>query len=127
MEGTSSHGQDDSGLGNPVGKLQEMCLSQRWQPPVYELKLEAGSPHERHFVIECTANGLQEVCANVFGVLNFPVKMLASVRGKCFVNYCFPVPSTLLVNRTEKYSLMKAIESFLARQAIYSDPYVEFR
>lgn len=44
---------DDGISGNPVGELQEVCMNRRMQPPVYEVSLEEGAPHERNFVINC--------------------------------------------------------------------------
>ena len=44
---------DDGIQGNPVGTLQELCMSRRWPPPVYELSHEEGLPHERMFTIHC--------------------------------------------------------------------------
>ncbi|XP_059488357.1 RISC-loading complex subunit tarbp2-like isoform X2 [Neocloeon triangulifer] len=44
---------DDKIPGNPIGTLQEMCMSRRWPPPVYDLKSEKGLPHERLFTIAC--------------------------------------------------------------------------
>ena len=44
---------DDGIHGTPVGTLQEVCMSRRWPPPVYELSHEEGLPHERMFTIHC--------------------------------------------------------------------------
>ncbi|XP_037089722.1 RISC-loading complex subunit TARBP2-like [Pollicipes pollicipes] len=44
---------DDGIPGNPVGQLQELCMSRRWPPPTYELVREEGLPHERTFTIAC--------------------------------------------------------------------------
>ena len=43
--------------GNPVGDLQEMCMNRRLPPPVYEVGMEKGAPHERCFVIVCSVGG----------------------------------------------------------------------
>lgn len=48
---------DDGIQGNPVGTLQELCMSRRWPPPVYELSHEEGLPHERMFTIHCIIEG----------------------------------------------------------------------
>ena len=32
---------------------KEICMNRRMQPPVYEVSLEEGLPHERNFVINC--------------------------------------------------------------------------
>ncbi|GLG99032.1 Maternal effect protein staufen [Gryllus bimaculatus] len=45
---------DDKIPGNPIGSLQEMCMSRRWPPPSYEMVTEEGLPHERLFTIACT-------------------------------------------------------------------------
>jgi RISC-loading complex subunit TARBP2 len=44
---------DDKIPGNPIGMLQEMCMSRRWPPPGYEMVNEEGLPHERLFTIAC--------------------------------------------------------------------------
>eukprot|EP00088_Acartia_fossae_P070624 TRINITY_DN9525_c0_g1_i1.p1 TRINITY_DN9525_c0_g1~~TRINITY_DN9525_c0_g1_i1.p1 ORF type:complete len:363 (+),score=95.44 TRINITY_DN9525_c0_g1_i1:44-1132(+) len=44
---------DDGIDGNPVGVLQELCMSRRWPPPTYDLSEEEGLPHERSFIICC--------------------------------------------------------------------------
>lgn len=44
---------DDKSIGNPIGWLQEMCMSRRWPPPLYEMENEEGLPHERQFTIAC--------------------------------------------------------------------------
>ena len=44
---------DDGIPGNPVGRLQELCMSRRWPPPTYDLVHEQGQPHERTFTIAC--------------------------------------------------------------------------
>lgn len=45
---------DDGIPGNPVGSLQELCMSRHWPPPVYDLAAEEGFPHERTFSISCS-------------------------------------------------------------------------
>ncbi|KAF5298178.1 hypothetical protein FQA39_LY02602 [Lamprigera yunnana] len=42
---------DDKVMGNPIGWLQEMCMSRRWPPPSYEMVHEEGLPLERQFTI----------------------------------------------------------------------------
>lgn len=44
---------DDKVMGNPIGWLQEMCMSKRWPPPFYKMEHEEGLPHERVFTISC--------------------------------------------------------------------------
>ncbi len=51
---------DDGIEGNPVGELQELCMNRRTQPPVYEVSLEEGQPHERRFVIVCSVGKQKE-------------------------------------------------------------------
>ena len=52
---------DDGIPGNPVGSLQELCISHRWAPPSYILEGENGLPHEREFVINCLVEAYKEV------------------------------------------------------------------
>ncbi|XP_030761627.1 interferon-inducible double-stranded RNA-dependent protein kinase activator A homolog B-like isoform X2 [Sitophilus oryzae] len=44
---------DDKVMGNPIGWLQEMCMSKRWPPPFYNKENEKGLPHEREFTVSC--------------------------------------------------------------------------
>lgn len=44
---------DDGIPGNPVGGLQEFCMSRRWPPPSYDVVEEEGLPHERMFTMAC--------------------------------------------------------------------------
>ncbi|KAK9501331.1 hypothetical protein O3M35_012067 [Rhynocoris fuscipes] len=44
---------DDLMMVNPIGLLQELCMSRRWPPPAYETESEEGLPHERQFTISC--------------------------------------------------------------------------
>ncbi|XP_015108998.1 interferon-inducible double-stranded RNA-dependent protein kinase activator A homolog isoform X3 [Diachasma alloeum] len=41
-------------INNPIGSLQEMCMSRHWPPPKYTMEGEAGLPHERQFTIVCS-------------------------------------------------------------------------
>ncbi|KAA0189583.1 hypothetical protein HAZT_HAZT001844 [Hyalella azteca] len=52
---------DDGIPGNPVGQLQELCMTRRWPPPTYELIAEEGFPHERTFSIACTIATYKEI------------------------------------------------------------------
>ena len=54
---------DDGIPGNPVGNLQELCISHRWAPPSYLLDGENGLPHEREFVITCIVENYTEIGA----------------------------------------------------------------
>lgn len=40
-------------MGNPIGLLQELCMTRRWPPPAYQTENEEGLPHERQFTISC--------------------------------------------------------------------------
>ncbi|XP_067621643.1 protein Loquacious isoform X2 [Eurosta solidaginis] len=51
----------DKVVGNPIGWLQEMCMSRRWPPPTYETETEVGLPHERLFTIACSILNYREV------------------------------------------------------------------
>ncbi|XP_045473439.1 interferon-inducible double-stranded RNA-dependent protein kinase activator A homolog B-like [Harmonia axyridis] len=52
---------DDKVMGNPIGWLQEMCMSKRWPPPYYEMEHEEGLPHERQFTIACQVLNFREI------------------------------------------------------------------
>ncbi|KAJ8981622.1 hypothetical protein NQ317_000850, partial [Molorchus minor] len=52
---------DDKVMGNPIGWLQEMCMSRRWPPPSYDMEHEEGLPHERQFTIACQVLKFREV------------------------------------------------------------------
>lgn len=52
---------DDKVMGNPIGWLQEMCMSRRWPPPSYDMVHEEGLPHERQFTIACGVLSQREV------------------------------------------------------------------
>ena len=38
---------------NTVGKLQEVCMFQKWNFPIYETLSEEGLPHDKTFRISC--------------------------------------------------------------------------
>ncbi|KAF5271005.1 hypothetical protein FQR65_LT05355 [Abscondita terminalis] len=44
---------DDKAMGNPIRRLQEICMSRRWPFPSYTIVHEEGMPHEREFTIAC--------------------------------------------------------------------------
>jgi RISC-loading complex subunit TARBP2 len=48
-------------MGNPIGVLQEFCMSKHWPPPQYEVEVEVGLPHERQFTIGCLVLKFREV------------------------------------------------------------------
>lgn len=48
-------------MGNPIGWLQEMCMSRRWPPPSYDMEHEEGLPHERQFTIACHVLKFREI------------------------------------------------------------------
>ncbi|XP_054286754.1 interferon-inducible double-stranded RNA-dependent protein kinase activator A homolog isoform X1 [Macrosteles quadrilineatus] len=47
--------------GNPIGLLQELCMSRRWPPPTYQTEHEEGLPHERQFTIACVVFKFKEI------------------------------------------------------------------
>lgn len=56
-----SNGDGDQIAGNPIGVLQEQCMSRRWPPPTYETEMEVGLPHQRQFTIACVVLKLREI------------------------------------------------------------------
>jgi len=56
----SGNSYDDGIQGNPIGTLQELCMSRRWPPPIYDLNAEEGLPHERQFTINCIVGKYKE-------------------------------------------------------------------
>ncbi|KAL2748510.1 RISC-loading complex subunit tarbp2-like isoform X1 [Vespula maculifrons] len=52
---------EEKGLTNPIGVLQEMCMSRHWPPPKYTMEGEEGLPHERKFTIVCSILSFREV------------------------------------------------------------------
>lgn len=48
-------------MNNPIGALQEMCMSRHWPPPKYTMEGEEGLPHERQFTIVCSILKYREV------------------------------------------------------------------
>lgn len=59
---SSASGFDEKNqLGNPIGVLQEFCMSRHWPPPSYEVEIEVGLPHERMFTIACIVLKYREV------------------------------------------------------------------
>ncbi|XP_055850180.1 interferon-inducible double-stranded RNA-dependent protein kinase activator A homolog isoform X2 [Episyrphus balteatus] len=59
--GDTKGGYSEKVMGNPIGWLQEMCMSRRWPPPTYETEMEVGLPHERLFTIACTILNFREM------------------------------------------------------------------
>ena len=45
-------------VSNPVGKLQETCLKQKWTSPIYDTDDEDGPPHDRVFTVCCRLENL---------------------------------------------------------------------
>merc|ERR1712179_854497 len=43
--------------GNPVGRLQEMCMARRIPPPTYGSHHEEGEPHQKSFHVHCNIEG----------------------------------------------------------------------
>lgn len=52
-ESQGSCGGEEKVINNPIGSLQEMCMSRHWPPPKYTMDSETGLPHERQFTIVC--------------------------------------------------------------------------
>ncbi|XP_013144021.1 PREDICTED: interferon-inducible double-stranded RNA-dependent protein kinase activator A-like isoform X1 [Papilio polytes] len=56
---------EDKLMGNPVGWLQELCMSRFWPPPSYHAEnddnVNRRLPHERQFTIVCTLLKRREV------------------------------------------------------------------
>ncbi|XP_053696453.1 interferon-inducible double-stranded RNA-dependent protein kinase activator A homolog [Sabethes cyaneus] len=52
---------EDEPTGNPIGLLQELCMSRRCPPPTYKTEMEDGLPHERQFTITCSVSKYHEV------------------------------------------------------------------
>ncbi|XP_014211571.1 interferon-inducible double-stranded RNA-dependent protein kinase activator A homolog [Copidosoma floridanum] len=53
QEVQSNYGEEKV-INNPIGSLQEMCMSRHWPPPKYSMESEEGLPHERQFTIICS-------------------------------------------------------------------------
>ncbi|XP_014228041.1 interferon-inducible double-stranded RNA-dependent protein kinase activator A homolog isoform X2 [Trichogramma pretiosum] len=53
MQDMQSSFGDDKIANNPIGSLQELCMSRHWPPPRYSMQGEEGLPHEREFTIIC--------------------------------------------------------------------------
>jgi len=49
----SPNDDDNEVSGDPIGELQELCVTRKIRSPVYNIKSNEGLPHERYFVIEC--------------------------------------------------------------------------
>ncbi|KAG7207200.1 hypothetical protein KM043_008883 [Ampulex compressa] len=52
---------DEKLVTNPIGALQELCMSRHWPPPKYTMEGEEGLPHERQFTIVCSILKYREV------------------------------------------------------------------
>ncbi|XP_014604999.1 PREDICTED: interferon-inducible double-stranded RNA-dependent protein kinase activator A homolog isoform X4 [Polistes canadensis] len=59
MQDLEGYGEEKD-LANPIGVLQEMCVSRHFPPPKYTMENEEGLPHERKFTIVCTIMNLRE-------------------------------------------------------------------
>jgi RISC-loading complex subunit TARBP2 len=44
----------EKAVNNPIGSLQELCMSYHWPPPKYSMQDEEGLPHERQYTIMCS-------------------------------------------------------------------------
>lgn len=56
-----SNSSGDEISGNPIGRLQELCILRRWTPPIYETDTEIGQPHNKNFVMACKVAQFREV------------------------------------------------------------------
>lgn len=54
LQQQSNYGGEEKVVNNPIGSLQELCMSRHWPPPKYSMEGEEGLPHERQFTIVCT-------------------------------------------------------------------------
>ncbi|XP_043488230.1 interferon-inducible double-stranded RNA-dependent protein kinase activator A homolog isoform X1 [Polistes fuscatus] len=59
MQELEGYGEEKD-LANPIGVLQEMCVSRHFPPPKYTMENEEGLPHERKFTIVCSIMNLRE-------------------------------------------------------------------
>ncbi|XP_025989734.1 RISC-loading complex subunit tarbp2 isoform X4 [Solenopsis invicta] len=60
LQELQSYGEEKI-VNNPIGALQEMCMSRHWPPPKYTMEGEEGLPHERQFTIVCSILKYREV------------------------------------------------------------------
>ncbi|KMQ92564.1 interferon-inducible double stranded rna-dependent protein kinase activator a [Lasius niger] len=60
LQELQSYGEEKV-VNNPIGALQEMCMSRHWPPPKYTMEGEEGLPHERQFTIVCSILKYREV------------------------------------------------------------------
>nr|XP_033334816.1 RISC-loading complex subunit tarbp2 isoform X2 [Megalopta genalis] len=60
LQELSEYGEEKI-ITNPIGALQEMCMSRHWPPPKYAMENEEGLPHERQFTIVCSILKYHEV------------------------------------------------------------------
>ncbi|XP_076291132.1 protein Loquacious-like isoform X4 [Lasioglossum baleicum] len=60
LQELSEYGEEKI-ITNPIGALQEMCMSRHWPPPKYTMENEEGLPHERQFTIVCSILKYREV------------------------------------------------------------------
>ncbi|KAG6801533.1 interferon-inducible double-stranded RNA-dependent protein kinase activator A isoform X7 [Apis mellifera caucasica] len=60
LQELSGYGEEKI-ITNPIGALQEMCMSRHWPPPKYTIENEEGLPHERQFTIVCSVLKYREV------------------------------------------------------------------
>nr|ARS01459.1 dsRNA binding protein 1 [Artemia franciscana] len=51
---------DDGFDGNPIGRLQELCIAKRFSPPGYLIASEVGLPHDRIFNMVCIVDVYKE-------------------------------------------------------------------
>ncbi|KAG1674266.1 Interferon-inducible double-stranded RNA-dependent protein kinase activator A A [Nymphon striatum] len=49
---------DGSDVFNPIGKLQELCITKNWPHAMYDTPSEDGPPHQRKFTVSCRVGNL---------------------------------------------------------------------
>ncbi|XP_015435571.1 PREDICTED: RISC-loading complex subunit tarbp2-like isoform X2 [Dufourea novaeangliae] len=52
---------EEKAMTNPIGALQEMCISRHLPPPKYTMESEEGLPHEKQYSIVCSILKYREV------------------------------------------------------------------
>lgn len=96
--------------GNPIGLLQELCMSRRWPPPSYQTEHEEGLPHERQFTIACTVFKFKEIGKS----MNQLYKIHNQLLGDTLANFMF------LVNHIVGCSLTRPADISLYEMTLQS-------
>lgn len=96
--GSAVDQDDDKVTGNPIGQLQELCMSRKWPPPTYETEMEVGLPHARQFTIACYVLNHHEVGngkSKKIAKRNAANKMLQKLKD-------IPIDSSLVIQMTDE-------------------------